>query len=101
MAEHLAEAGVDVEQMTYDGVTHEFFGMGTAVPQAQEAVDMAVANLREAFEGEGTMEAGATRDATSETDATDSGESTETDAMASEIPDDTAATGAEDTTTGN
>ena len=38
--------------MTYDGVTHEFFGMGTVVPQAQEAVDMAVANLREAFGNE-------------------------------------------------
>ena len=52
MAERLAEAGVEVEQMTYDGVTHEFFGMGTVVPQAQEAVDMAVANLREAFGNE-------------------------------------------------
>lgn len=30
--------------------THEFFGMGTVVPQAVEAMDFATANLREAFE---------------------------------------------------
>ena len=66
LAERLAAAGVTVEQMTYPGVTHEFFGMGAVVPQAQEAVDMATANLREAF-GEGGA---ATADATAE-DVTD------------------------------
>nr|WP_256500055.1 alpha/beta hydrolase [Limimaricola litoreus] len=81
MAERLAEAGVEVEQMTYDGVTHEFFGMGTVVPQAQEAVDMAVANLREAFGSESDMDAGATTDAGME-----SGEGSETDAMATDAP---------------
>ncbi|MGX9857631.1 alpha/beta hydrolase fold domain-containing protein (plasmid) [Limimaricola variabilis] len=88
MAERLADAGVEVEQMTYDGVTHEFFGMGTVVPQAQEAVDMAVANLREAFGGEGGMDSGATTDAAPEADtATGSGEGLETDTMATEAPD--------------
>jgi acetyl esterase/lipase len=67
LAERLAAAGVEVEQMTYGGVTHEFFGMGAVVPQAQEAVDMATANLREAF-GEGGAP---TADATSEAPVTD------------------------------
>jgi hypothetical protein len=42
--------------MTYPSVTHEFFGMGAVVPEAQEAVDMATANLRAAFGEEGVAE---------------------------------------------
>jgi acetyl esterase/lipase len=93
LAERLAAAGVTVEQMTYPGVTHEFFGMGTVVPQAQEAVDMATANLREAF-GEGgaatadaaaeevtDVEATAAEGADAATDAaTDAGAAAATDA---------------------
>ncbi len=59
LAERLAAAGVEVEQMTFDGVTHEFFGMGAVVPEAQEAVDMATANLRDAF-GDGARDDTAT-----------------------------------------
>lgn len=100
MAERLADAGVEVEQMTYDGVTHEFFGMGTVVPQAQEAVDMAVANLREAFEGEETMDSGAMTNAAPETDkATKPGEGAETDTMATEAPDAMPAEGGKNTET--
>lgn len=66
MAERLAAAGVEVDQMTFDGVTHEFFGMGAVVLQAQDAVDMATANLREAFGEAGGMDAAATTDAPTE-----------------------------------
>lgn len=37
LADKLKEAGVDVTYKLYDGVTHEFFGMATVVPQAKEA----------------------------------------------------------------
>lgn len=52
LAQRLGEAGVEVAQMTYPSVTHEFFGMGAVVPQAQEAVDMASEALRAAFAAE-------------------------------------------------
>ncbi len=42
-------AGRTVEMKTYNGVTHEFFGMGAVVPQAAQAMDVATANLRTAF----------------------------------------------------
>jgi acetyl esterase/lipase len=78
LAERLAAAGVEVEQMTYSGVAHEFFGMGAVVPEAQEAVDMATAALRGAF---GAAESGAaTANATGE-------EVTEVEATAAEMPD--------------
>ncbi len=38
-----------VEMVNYNAVTHEFFGMGTVVPQAVEAMDFATAHLRDAF----------------------------------------------------
>ena len=47
--EALRAAGVPVEMKTYDGVTHEFFGMGDVVPQAKEAMDFATASLKAAF----------------------------------------------------
>ncbi len=47
--EALQAAGVEVEMMNYDGVTHEFFGMGAVVPQAVAAMDFAVAQLRGAL----------------------------------------------------
>ena len=47
--EALRAAGGNVEMMNYDGVTHEFFGIGAVVPQAGEAMDFAVAQLRAAL----------------------------------------------------
>lgn len=49
-AQELEDAGVDVEQMTYDGVTHEFFGMGAVVPEAKEAMTMAATRLKAALD---------------------------------------------------
>ncbi len=88
LAERLAQAGVAVSQMTYGGVTHEFFGMGAVVPTAQEAVDMATAALTAAFEAgsaEGLVNDPATADAGTEatgeaaTDATEAADATATD----------------------
>lgn len=45
----LKAAGGLVEMVNYPNVTHEFFGMGTVVPQAVAAMDFATARLREAF----------------------------------------------------
>ena len=49
--EALQAAGVAVEMKNYDAVTHEFFGMGTVVPQAVDAMDFATAQLRAALGG--------------------------------------------------
>lgn len=46
LAQRLRDAGVSVRQRTYDGVAHEFFGMGAVVDQAAEAVRFAAAGLR-------------------------------------------------------
>ncbi len=48
-AEKLKAAGVSVNQKTFTGVTHEFFGMGKVVPQARQAMEMATADLKQAF----------------------------------------------------
>ena len=40
---------MQVDAVTYDGVTHEFFGMGLVVGKAKEAEDRAVKNLKQAF----------------------------------------------------
>lgn len=48
-AARLEQAGVRVNLTTFDGVTHEFFGMGKVVPEAKDAVDLAVADLKAAF----------------------------------------------------
>lgn len=48
-AQKMKEAGVAVNEKTFPGVTHEFFGMGKVVPEAKEAMDMAVADLKQAF----------------------------------------------------
>ena len=42
-------AGVSVQQRTYNGVTHEFFGMGRLVRGAYDAELYAVARLKSAF----------------------------------------------------
>lgn len=59
-AEKLSAAGVPVEHRTFDGVTHEFFGMGTVVPQAKEAMTMATERLAAAFAAEATSSTTAT-----------------------------------------
>ncbi|WP_230426407.1 alpha/beta hydrolase [Paragemmobacter aquarius] len=48
-AKALEAAGVAVEMKNYDAVTHEFFGMGTVVPQAAQAMDYATSRLRQAL----------------------------------------------------
>ena len=45
----LLTAGVNVDMKNYDGVTHEFFGMGAVVPEAKQAMDLATKDLRTAF----------------------------------------------------
>ena len=49
LADKLKQAGVQVDARNYDGVTHEFFGMGMVVGKAKEAEDVAVKNLKDAF----------------------------------------------------
>jgi acetyl esterase/lipase len=49
LAEELDEAGVMVEQRTFPGVTHEFFGMKAVLPEAQEALDFAADRLTQSF----------------------------------------------------
>ncbi len=48
-AARLSDAGIQVDARTYDGVTHEFFGMGAAVDKAKEAEQQASAGLRRGF----------------------------------------------------
>jgi len=48
-AQKLKEAGVDVEAKHYDGVMHEFFGMGAVIDDAKDAVETAATRLRAAF----------------------------------------------------
>jgi acetyl esterase/lipase len=48
-AEALEAAGVPVTRSLYEGVTHEFFGMGQVVDKAAEAVEEAAAALRSSF----------------------------------------------------
>ena len=49
LAKALQEQGVETTQKTYDGVTHEFFGMGTVVPEAKEAMTLATTALSQAL----------------------------------------------------
>lgn len=48
-AKKLEAAGVKVNYRLFDGVTHEFFGMGAVVPEAKEAVGVAADALKRAF----------------------------------------------------
>ncbi|HUQ82746.1 MAG TPA: alpha/beta hydrolase, partial [Gemmatimonadaceae bacterium] len=48
-AAKLKAAGVTVDQTTYAGVTHEFFGMGAVVDKAKQAVAQAAAGLKRGF----------------------------------------------------
>ncbi|QCR25214.1 lipase [Pontibacter sp. SGAir0037] len=49
-ADRLEEAGVAVTSEVFEGVTHEFFGMATVVPAAAEAQELAVGELKKAFD---------------------------------------------------
>lgn len=51
LADKLRAAGVTTDLKEYPGVTHEFFGMGSVVPAAKEAVDYAAGKLKAAFGG--------------------------------------------------
>ena len=48
-ADKLTAAGVDVMVKRFDGVTHEFFGVGAVHPKAKQAVSDAAARLRASF----------------------------------------------------
>ena len=48
-ADNLREAGVPVNYHDYEGVTHEFFGMGAVLDQAREAQRFAAEGLHQAF----------------------------------------------------
>ena len=49
LVDKLKADGVTVIAKNYDGVTHEFFGMGAVVPEAKDAETFAVAQLKKAF----------------------------------------------------
>ncbi len=49
IAMKLKADGVDVNYKNFDGVTHEFFGMGAVVDEAKAAMDFAVTDLKAAF----------------------------------------------------
>ena len=49
LAEKLEAAGVDVRRKTFNGSTHEFFGMGLVVPDAAAAQTFAAHELKRAF----------------------------------------------------
>ena len=49
LARAMDAAGVDVEREVYQGVTHEFFGMGAVLEQAVAAQDLAASRLKAAW----------------------------------------------------
>ncbi len=49
LADKLTKAGVKVAYQNFEGVTHEFFGMGAVVDEAKQAVALAAKGLRSAF----------------------------------------------------
>ena len=49
LAQRMKAAGVTVEQVTYDAVTHEFFGMGGVVDKARTAEELAARALKRGF----------------------------------------------------
>jgi acetyl esterase/lipase len=51
LAQKIRAAGGQADQKTFDGVTHEFFGMGDVVDQAMRAEQMAGDALKKAFGG--------------------------------------------------
>ena len=49
LEDRLKAAGVGTEAKTYDGVTHEFFGMGAVVAKAKQAQQHAATRLKSAL----------------------------------------------------
>ncbi|WP_179414617.1 alpha/beta hydrolase [Mucilaginibacter sp. E4BP6] len=49
LANKMKAAGVTVDAENYDGVSHQFFGMGAVIPQAREAEAYAAKQLIKAF----------------------------------------------------
>ncbi|MDF7814985.1 alpha/beta hydrolase [Hymenobacter sp. YC55] len=49
-AAKLKAAGVAVTTKVYEGVTHEFFGMATVVPEAKDAQALAATELKKSFQ---------------------------------------------------
>jgi len=49
LADKLKAANVETDYELYEGVTHEFFGMATVVPQAKEAQALAAKKLKSAL----------------------------------------------------
>ena len=49
LADKLKAAGVKVNYKNYDGVTHEFFGMGAVLTEAKAAVAFAARDLKKSF----------------------------------------------------
>ena len=52
LAQQFQSSGVATEQRTYNGVTHEFFGMGEVLQEAEDAVLFAAMGLLRAFGAE-------------------------------------------------
>ncbi len=50
LADNLKAAGVDVVYKKFDGVTHEFFGMGAISPKANEAEMLASGRIKKSFD---------------------------------------------------
>jgi acetyl esterase len=53
LAQRLEQAGVPTEAKNYEGVTHEFFGMGAVVADAKQAQAFVAQRLTQAFEAGG------------------------------------------------
>jgi acetyl esterase/lipase len=51
LADKLKAAGVQVEAKNYDGVTHEFFGMGAVLSKAKDAEQFVADGLKKSFGG--------------------------------------------------
>jgi acetyl esterase/lipase len=49
LSDQLKKAGVTVDYKSYDGVTHEFFGMAIIVPEAKDAEALAASDLKKGF----------------------------------------------------
>lgn len=50
LSDKLQAAGVNTLYKLYIGVTHEFFGMASVIPEAKDAQNLATAELKKAFE---------------------------------------------------
>lgn len=60
LADKLRAAEVPVEEKTYGGVTHEFFGMGAVVSDAKDAMKLACDRLQASFDNAARRDVGGT-----------------------------------------